>query len=353
MWAIIARRDSECEADGKIVPRKVTMAELARAANVDISTVSRALNDSPLVKQRTKDHVRNIAAQMGYEINVAARNLRRQSTQTLGIVVPIDPVRGQTISDPFYLEMVGAISNAAAKRDYDLLLTIPQSDEKVAESRLLRTGKVDGLIIIGQAGRAERLNALANATDQVVVWGGQLEDARYTIVGSDNVDGGRVAARHLLSLGRQRILFIGDTELPEVALRYQGLKEAHETCGLSHDPGLILPLSFGAVNAIRDVANLLREGTKFDAVFAASDVLASAAIHAIKGENLTVPDDVAVVGYDNVGQAAMTAPPLTTVDQNISLGGELLVDLLVRKIRGEKVTSRLTPTELIIRKSTL
>lgn len=332
--------------------RKITMAELARAANVDVSTVSRALNDSPLIKAETKDHVRAIAARLGYEVNVAARNLRRQSTQTLGIVVPIDPARGQTISDPFYLEMVGAISNAASKRDYDLLLTIPRSDEKVAENRLLRTGKVDGLIIIGQAGRAERLNALARSTDRVVVWGGLLEDARYTIVGSDNVEGGRAAVRHLLGSGRRRILFIGDTDLPEVALRYRGLVEAHDERGLRHDRALVLPLSFGAVNAIRDVAEFVRTGPGFDAVFAASDVLAIAAIHALKSENLQVPEDVAVIGYDNVGQAASTAPPLTTVDQNIALGGELLVDLLIRKIRGESVGSRLTPTELIVRRST-
>ena len=332
--------------------RKITMAELARAAKVDVSTVSRALNDSPLIKEETKHHVRAMAARLGYEVNVAARNLRRQSTQTLGIVVPIDPARGQTISDPFYLEMVGAISNAASKRDYDLLLTIPRSEEKVAENRLLRTGKVDGLIIIGQAGRAERLNALARNTDRVVVWGGLLEDARYTIVGSDNVEGGRAAVRHLLGSGRQRVLFIGDTDLPEVALRHRGLLEAHAERGLRHDPALLLPLSFGAVNAIRDVAAFIRTGPKFDAVFAASDVLAIAAIHALKGENLQVPEDVAVIGYDNVGQAASTAPPLTTIDQNIALGGELLVDLLIRKIRGETVSSRLTPTELIVRKST-
>lgn len=329
------------------------MAELARAAKVDVSTVSRALNDSPLVKEDTKAHVRSIAADLGYEINVAARNLRRQSTQTLGIVVPIDPSRGQTISDPFYLEMVGAISNAAARRDYDLLLTIPQSDEKVAENRLLRTGKADGLIIIGQAGRADRLNALSSNTDRVVVWGGQLEDARYTIVGSDNVEGGLTAVRHLLSSGRKRILFIGDIDLPEVGLRFQGLMEAYAERDLQRDPNLILPLSFGAVNAIRDVADFIRSGVKFDAVFAASDVLAIAAIHAIKSEGLSVPGDVSVIGYDNVGQSSSTAPPLTTVDQNIALGGELLVDLLVRKIRGEKVTSRLTPTELVIRKSTV
>lgn len=331
--------------------RRVTMAELARLARVDVSTVSRALSDSPKVKQATKDHIRAVASEVGYEVNAAARNLRRQSTQTIGVVVPIDPARGQTISDPFYLEMLGAISHAAAARDHDLLLTIPQSDGQVAERRLLRSGKADGLIVIGQAGRAERLNALAEATDRVVVWGGRLDEARYTVVGSDNVRGARAATEHLLSRGRRRVLFLGDAVLPEVALRRRGFAEAHEGAGLTPDPDLFLPLSFGAVTAAQEVASLLEDGAAFDAVFAASDVLALAAMQAVRARGLRVPEDVAVVGYDDVSQAALASPPLTTVRQDITLGGALLVDLLLRKVAGEEVRSRLTPTELVVRAS--
>ncbi|NNU16226.1 substrate-binding domain-containing protein [Parvularcula sp. ZS-1/3] len=329
------------------------MADLARAAQVDASTVSRALADSPRVKQATKDHIKAIAEKIGYEINISASNLRKQATKTIGVVVPIDPTRGQTISDPFYLEMLGAVTTAAADRDYDLLLTVPKSDEKVAEKRLLTTGKVDGLIIIGQAGRKERLNALAQSTDRIVVWGGALEDARYTIVGSDNVEGGRTAGRHLLSLGRRRILFIGDTSLPEVALRYEGFQSAMASQGVEHDPDLMLPLGFGASTTVRDVLNLVEDGLKFDAIFAASDVLAIAAMSALQKAGREIPEDVAVVGYDNVGQAANALPSLSTIDQNIALGGELLVELLLRKIRGEKVRSELTSTDLIVRASTL
>lgn len=336
-----------------LMPRKPTMAELARIARVDASTVSRALADSPRVKEKTKQHIRQVAAEIGYEINVSARNLRRQSTETIGIVVPIDPSRGQTISDPFYLEMLGAVSAAAAKRGYDLLLTIPQSDERVAERRLLTSGKVDGLIIIGQAGRKERLNALAQSTDRIVVWGGILEDARYTIVGSDNVEGGRMAGQHLLSLGRRHILFIGDRQLPEVALRYEGFARALKDADVAHDSSLILPLGFGASSTERDVTEMMANGIAFDAVFAASDVLAMAAMNAVKAVGRDVPGEIPVVGYDNVGQSASALPPLTTIDQNIALGGELMVDLLLRKIRGETVRSQLTPTELIVRRSTL
>ena len=328
------------------------MTELARLAKVDVSTVSRALADSPRVKAATKERVRKLAAEVGFEADAAARNLKTRSTNTLGVVVPIDPAKGQTISDPFYLEMLGAVTQAAARRDYDMLLTVPQRDESVAERRILRAGKADGIIIIGQAGRAERLNALADATDRVVVWGGRLEDVRYTVIGSDNAEGGRAATRHLLSLGRRRILFIGDAALPEVALRYEGLRAAHEAAGLSHDPGLVLPASFGALTVGAEVEAMARAGASFDAVFAASDVLAIGAMNALAAMGLVVPRDVAVVGYDNVGPAAQANPPLTTVDQGIAIGAEMMVDALLRKIGGERVPSRLTPTTLIVRGST-
>lgn len=332
---------------------KVTMTELARLAKVDISTVSRALSDSPRVKQATKDHVRAIAKKIGYEVDVSARGLRTGSTQTIGVVVPIDPSRGQTISDPFYLEILGAISHAASRRDYDLLLTVPQSDEQVAEARIFRSGKVDGLIVIGQARRGERLNTLAQSTDRVVVWGGRVDEARYTIVGSDNVNGGLSATKHLLSMGRRRILFVGERALPEVELRYQGLLAAHQAYRIEHDEALIVPLAFGALDAHRTLMQVIERGVPFDAIFAASDVLAMAALQVLATKGMRVPDDVPVVGYDNIGQAATTSPPLTTVDQNIALGGEIMVDLLLRKLKGEIVESRLTPTDLIVRQSTL
>ena len=331
--------------------KKVTMAELARLAEVDVSTVSRALSDSPRVRPETKAHIRALAAEVGYEVDVRARNLRRGDTRTLGIVVPIDPAQGQTISDPFYLQMVGAVSNAAARRGYDLLLTIPQDEARVAENRLLRSGRVDGLIVIGQAGRTERLNALADTTDRLVVWGGQLEGARYTLVGSDNVGGGRQAAAHLLGGERRRVLFVGDTALPEVALRYEGVRAAHRAAGVPLDPELILPLGFGAVDPVRRIAEALSRRPDIDAVFAASDVLAIAAIHAGAARGLAVPNDLAVIGYDDIGQAAHTVPPLTTVDQAIEAGGALMVDLLLRKIAGEPAASTLTPTRLVVRGS--
>jgi len=331
--------------------KKITMAELARLAEVDVSTVSRALNDSPLVKPHTKEAILKIADDIGYTVNVAARNLRKQSSEAIGIVIPLAHGSEQTISDPFFLEMVGSVSHAASKHGYDLIVSVPQDEMQIAERRLLRSGRADGLIVIGQAGRTERLDAMNANNANIVVWGGADKTPKYTLVGSDNVKGGRMATSHLLSLGRERMLFLGDVELPEVALRYDGYKRAHAEAGIAHDPTLILKLNFGGQSAFDAVAKFIDDGQSFDGIFAASDVLAMAAIHALQSRGKTVPIDVSVVGYDNIGQANMSTPPLTTIDQNIAQGGQIMVDLLLAKINGKPVKSEFTATELVVRGS--
>ena len=329
------------------------MADLARLAGVNVSTVSRALNDSPLVKPGTKAEILRIADEVGYSVNAAARNLRRQSSETLALVIPLRPGSGETISDPFFLEMVGAVSQAASRRGYDLLVSTPEDETAIAERRLLQTGRADGLIIIGQAGREDRLNSISALENRIVVWGGRREQTRYTLVGSDNVEGGRLATAHLLALGRRRILFIGDTALPEVALRHAGYLAAHDDAGVATVGGLHIATGFG--HQVREVVPRLRdtleEGLVIDGVVAASDALAIAAMDALKQAGRSVPGDVSVVGYDDVAQAAMARPALTTVSQNIREGGELLVDTLLAKLDGEEVGSRLTRTELVVRES--
>lgn len=330
-----------------------TMSDLARLANVNVSTVSRALNDSPLVKPETKREILRIAEDIGYSVNVAARNLRRQSSETLALVIPIRPDSGETISDPFFLEMVGAVSMAASERGYDLLVSTPRDETTIAERRLLQTGRADGLIIIGQAGRENRLQSIGALESRIVVWGGRQAGTDYTLVGSDNRLGGQLATEHLLSLGRRRILFVGDRDLPEIALRYEGYRQAHGNAGVAISPDLYAQIGFG--HAVKDtvptLGALLQGGLRIDGVFAASDALAIASIDALKQTGLDVPGDVSVVGYDDIAQAALSRPALTTISQSIAQGGRLLVESLIRKLDGELVGPQTTETKLIIRDS--
>ena len=328
-----------------------TMADLARLAGVNVSTVSRALSDSPLVKPETKAEILRIAGEIGYSVNVAARHLRRQSSEAIGIVIPLTPDSEQTISDPFFLEMVGAVSEAAADHGYDLIVSLPRADNEIAERRLLQTGRADGLIVIGQAGRSERLNALGDLKQKIVVWGGHVEEADYALVGSDNVRGGYMAAAHLLERGRRHLVFLGDVALPEVGLRYQGFQAALRERGLTSEDAATIHSGFGGRGAMAALRAYLDSGREVDGVCAASDVLAMAAIHALNAASMSVPGQVSVVGYDNIGQSALFTPPLTTIDQNIRQGGQLMVEKLLAQLAGGPVSSSHTPTELIVRGS--
>lgn len=335
--------------------KKTTMSELARLAGVNVSTVSRALSDSPLVKPETKKQVRQLAEELGYVVNVSARNLRKQSAETLGIVVPLTSGAGESISEPFYLEMVGAVCTACAEHDYDLIIHIPHGDHPVSERRLIQTGRADGLIVIGQAGRTSHLNDLGDIKSRFIVWGAAVEGANYTLVGSDNIAGGRMAGDHLLELGRRRILFLGDTDLPEVAFRYEGLCQALQAKSLTPDSDLFMKVSFGrqAISLCRKLVTLHEQGLRYDAIFAASDSLAIFAMDALRSIGLRIPDDVAIVGYDNIGRAELAHPPLTTIDQHISEAGTLMVDMLLAKLSGEEVQSKMIATSLVVRESTI
>ncbi|MDP4605442.1 MAG: substrate-binding domain-containing protein, partial [Erythrobacter sp.] len=162
----------------------------------------------------------------------------------------------------------------------------------------------------------------------------------------------RLIGEHLAQTGRRRIAFLGDIALPEVRLRYDGFIAALTAAGIDHPQELVLTTSFVAEDAQAVLREAIASGVTFDAIAAASDVLAMSAMTVLQAEGMRVPDDVAVTGYDNIGQSKLATPPLTTIDQSIALGGEMLVDLLLRKIAGEAVSSQMTPTSLIIRQST-
>ena len=331
--------------------RRITMSELARLAGVDISTVSRALKASPLVREETRNHILKLAEETGYEINASAASLRRQSSGALGIVIPTGPHSDQTVSDAFFLEIIGAVSEAASERGYDLVISAPRVADGSAERHLLRSRRVDGVILIGQTNRTAEIAALAASTPNMVVWGERLPGADYLVVGSDNRLGGRLAGDHLLDAGARAILYLGDPAQPEVANRFAGFLDAHQRRGLDWDRDLLVRVGFGGRQAFEAVAALLDARPGIDAVCAASDVLATTALSAVLASGRRAPRDVRVVGYDDIRQARMVTPSLTTVSQDIGGGGRLLVDTLLRRIRGEEACSAYTDTRLVLRES--
>jgi DNA-binding LacI/PurR family transcriptional regulator len=183
----------------------------------------------------------------------------------------------------------------------------------------------------------------------IVVWGAQLPQQLYCTIGGDNAAGGRLATDHLLARGRRNVAFFGDTKLPEVAQRHQGYRAALAAAGIEADERLQVPVSFLPQGGAEAVDELLRRGAPFDAVFACSDLLAMTAINALRGHGLRVPEDVAVVGYDDIELSSYFHPPLSTVRQPIRAAGRALVAALLALVDGAAGESRQLATELVVR----
>ena len=330
---------------------RLQMADIARLAGVSTSTVSRALNKSPLIGEETRSRIEALAKSLNYSINVGAQNLRLKQNRTVAVVVPFDSSSRQHLSDPFFLGIIGSIADALTDRGYDMLLTRVDAEELDAASQIYDTGRAIGVILIGQWRHHDQLNQMAARKVPIVVWGAQIPQQLYVTVGSDNVAGGRLACSHLLQQGRRRIAFFGDVQLPEVAHRYQGYCQALAAAGIALDESLVLPAAFTEEGARLAVETLQSRVSSFDAVFACSDLLAMTAINLFRQAGLRVPEDVAVVGYDDIALARYFHPPLSTVQQPIAAAGEALVKAVLRLADYETTAPELLPTELIVRQS--
>lgn len=329
------------------------MADIARMAGVSISTVSRALAGNPLIPKPLRDQIVEIARTHGYVVNQSARSLRLRKTDTIGVIIPLAHETGQLISDPFFLEMVGRLADEITRRDYAVLLHKVVITQAGWLERIIQSHRADGLLLIGQSNQHETLNAIAETYRPLVVWGARLPGQQYCAVGSDNVAGGRMAVTHLAQAGRKRIAFLGATDAPEAAQRFDGYRQGLAEAGLPFDPALVVPAPYTMEEAGRAVADFLATEIPFDAIFAFSDVIALAAVSALIEAGRSVPGDVAVVGFDDIVLARHSAPPLTTVRQDLAMGARTMVDLLFERMSGGPVRSALTPVELVARGSSL
>ena len=332
---------------------RLKMADIARMAGVSISTVSRALAGNPLIPKTLRDQIVEIAQTHGYVVNQSARSLRLRKTDTIGVIIPLAHEAGQLISDPFFLEMVGRLADEITRRDYSVLLNKVIVTEHGWLERIIQSHRADGLVLIGQSTQHEALNAVADTYRPMVVWGAQLPGQRYCAVGSDNVQGGRLAVEHLAGAGRKRIAFLGATDAPEAAQRFEGYRQGLAQAGLTFDPALVAPIPYTLEEAQQGVAAFIASGVPFDAVFAFSDVIALGAIHVLHDVGRSVPGDVAVVGFDDIVLARHSAPPLTTIRQDLAYGARVMVDLLFRRMAGEDAPSTLAPVELVVRGSSV
>lgn len=335
---------------------KATSFDIAYHAGVSQSTVSRALRGSPLVSLDTRRRIQAIAKELNYKVDKNASNLRRQHSVTLALLLFEDPTSDDSLINPFFLSMLGSITRACARQGYDLLISFQQLSEDW-HSDYQDSHKADGLILLGYGDYLvahSKLQKLEEQGTHFVRWGAVVEGQPGLSVGCDNRQGGRAITQHLLGLGRRRIAFIGNISdrFPEFRDRYSGHCDALAEAGIAVDPAL----QADAIDSTEQVGQramqeLLDSGVEFDAVFAASDLLAIGAMHALADAGRKVPEQVSVVGFDDIPMASFASPALTTVLQNTKLAGEILVERLLQRLRGEPAESAMLPAEIVIRRS--
>ena len=327
------------------------MADLARIAGVSVSTVSRALNHSPLLNAETRERILALAREMNYSINIAAQNLRLKQNRTVAVTVPYDAQTRQHLSDPFFLSLIGSLADALTAREYDMLLTRIDANHLDAAASPWQSGRACGVVMVGQWHHHDQLNEMADGAMPFVVWGAQLPGQRYATVGGDNARGGQLATTHLMAQGARHILFFGDPELPEIGQRCDGWRAAHRAARRAVPRNGCRPVPFVAAAIEAEVQRLVDSREPFDAIFAASDLMAMTVVSTLRRLGRRVPEDVLVVGYDDITLAAHFLPPLSTVRQPIEAAGEALVELLLEQMAGAPRRSALLPTELVVRQS--
>jgi DNA-binding LacI/PurR family transcriptional regulator len=317
--------------------KRITSFDIAELAGVSQATVSRALRGSARVSEETRQRVAAAAASLHYTVDKNASSLRSKTSGTLALLFFEDPTPDDSRINPFFLSMLGSITRECARQGYDLLISF-QELARDWHADFAESKKADGIILLGYGDyltHASRLEKLCAQGTRIVCWGAVLPAQPCVTIGCDNFHGGRSITEHLLAQGCRRVAFLGGASyhVPVFQERYRGHQYALRARRLAVGEAL------------------LARGTRFDAIFAASDLIAIGALGALSAHGIEVPDDVAIAGFDDIPMASFVNPPLTTVLQDTALAGEILVDSLLRLIRGEPVASRMLPMKLVVRDS--
>jgi alanine racemase len=337
------------------VKSKATSFDIAHLAGVSQSTVSRALRDSPLVNPETRERIKKIAKELNYKVDKNASNLRSQHSDTLALLLFEDPTSDDSSINPFFLSMLGSITRACGENGYDLLVSFQRLEEDW-HAEYEDTHKADGIILLGYGDYTdyqEKLEQLVANETHFVLWGAVQDGQPGVSIGSDNFKGGYEVTQHLIQHGRRQIAFLGTASSgsPEFLDRYKGCCQAQVDAGITVNKSLQVDAITTEQSGYAATLQLLALRKPFDAIVCASDLIAVGAMKALQEHGLTIPQDIAVTGYDNIPLSEFTRPALTTVQQNTKLAGEMLVECLIKQINNQPVENKLLPAKLIVRQS--
>ncbi|BCJ71359.1 LacI family transcriptional regulator [Catellatospora sp. IY07-71] len=328
-----------------------TLEQVAQRAGVSRATVSRVVNDSPTVAESIRAAVRRAIDELGYVPNQAARSLVTQRTDSFALILPESPSRVFS-DDQFFPGIIRGVSQELDSADKQLVLMVAGSQashDRIERYALAR--HIDGVLIASMHGADPLPGTLARMGIPVLCGGRPLSQVRVPYVEVDNVTGARTAVRHLLETGRSRIATIaGPQDMVAGIDRLTGYRE--ELRG-SDRRSIVAVGDFTRDSGAVAMRQLLEDDPDLDAVFVASDLMAHGALQALQAAGRRVPDDVAVIGFDDIALARYTEPPLSTVRQPIVGQGREMARQLLRLAAGEDIAdSVILPTELVIRGTT-
>ena len=333
---------------------RVSIKDIAKAAGVSHPTVSRALSDSPLISEETKVRIQRLAQEMGYSPNALARGLVTRQTYSVGVVVT-------TIADPFVAEIVQGIEATAHDHGYTVILCNSEStpEREIASVEMLRSERVDGVIVTASRVGALYLEYLEQIGGPIVLINNHNEESgRYTFsVSVDNRHGGRLAAEHLVQLGHRRIAYVaGPANHSSDLDRLAGYRQALVKGGIEPDPAWVVPGNGRPDGGEEALQTILALDPRPTAVFCYNDMTAIGLIHAAQQAGLAIPQDMAVVGFDDILFASYLYPPLTTVAQpKVEMGQQamhMMLSLITAKEESEEdLANVIVKGKLIVRAS--
>jgi DNA-binding LacI/PurR family transcriptional regulator len=329
-------------------PRNVTIADVAQHAAVSAMTVSRYLNNTGPVADKTAERIQAAIQELNYIPHQGARALAAKKTNTIGLILP-------EMSDIFFFQLIHGIQEIVTLNQYDLLLYSTTKHEELDVLNIpLGRHNTDGLIIFTGSLNDTSLRRLNRKKfPLVLLHQPPPEDLKIPYVTVENKNGAYQMVEHLIRCGHERIAFLaGVPENEDAYWRERGFREALAAHNLPFDPELIAEAGFDVEPAMQIVTQWLDEDKKIDAIFAADDVSARGAIQAVQAAGKRVPEDIAVAGFDDALLSQYIDPPLTTVRAPIEEAGRAAATQLLHVIRHEPVKSlTLLPTELVIRQS--
>ena len=312
-----------------------TMHDVSRLAGVSIKTVSNVINDYPYVREETRRKVLDAIDTLGYTPNLSARSLRSGRTNVISLMIP-------DLRNAYFAELADSVMRAAAERGLAVLIE-QFGDDRQHEIDVLRQPRarmVDGVLYSVLTLDQSDLDLIAELTTPVVLLGDRDLGGPRDHVTMRNTDATRAATEHLLASGRRRVVALGahpGEEIGSAALRLQGYREAIEAAGLPYDESLVVPVgSWHRRNGAEGMRDFLATGTDFDAVVAFNDAIALGALRVLQEEGRRVPEDVAVIGFDDIDETQYSMPTLSTIDPGREEIARTAVDLLLRRIEGSQ-----------------